>query len=346
MHLRKIGIRGFRSIVKANLNLGQITVVIGPTDSGKSNVVRALEAWAFNESGGGFITVGRQQCRIAVAVGSDHLVMFEKSLRGKKGAGAYVVVDSRAGTTERFEKIGVTVPVEVSDLTGVADMVVDDLSVPLQFVPQDDDRFLLGPGWTPAKVSRIVGKISGVDALILAQRDLASEKTLKNREVKKATAEIAELDAKLEELAWVPDATRALKRASKQAKAVSRTSGEISEAERTIGRLRSLRQEQAAERSYHRSLVENVEALDAIPLARTASKLADVKALWSTLETLRSRKTGIEEKREKLATKIEADTQELESLAESGAVLCPLCGGPAHDGCIESLAERARGSNV
>ena len=57
-HLRRLGIQNFRSIEKANLKLGEITVVIGPSDVGKSNLARALKAWAYNALSSGFTTEG------------------------------------------------------------------------------------------------------------------------------------------------------------------------------------------------------------------------------------------------------------------------------------------------
>ncbi len=342
MHLRKLGIRAFRSIVKANLTLGQITVIIGPTDSGKSNVVRALEAWAFNESGGGFITVGRQQCRVAVAVGDDHLVMFEKSVRGKKGAGRYVVKDARLNTSESFEKIGITVPVEVRRVTGIESVVVDDVSVPIQISAQDEDRFLLSRAWTPGKVSKIIGRISGVDALILAQRDLVNNRNSKRKDVKRYTAEVEEASDSLACLGWVSDASRLLKRAQRLDKAATETARKIVDAERAIKSLRDLRAEQTRLSTYHAVLEESVEAITAIDIGSTREALNAAMVLEGNLSTLRSRKEKHERQATEFVELIETLTEQIEEEAEAGDVVCPLCQGPAHDGCLESLAQRAR----
>ncbi len=84
--LRRLAIRHYRSIVRCNLQLGLITVVVGPSDAGKTNIVRALRDWAYNVGGYGFVSQGSSETRIAVAVSGHHKVMFEKSIKSGSGA--------------------------------------------------------------------------------------------------------------------------------------------------------------------------------------------------------------------------------------------------------------------
>ena len=185
MNMRRLAIRGYRSISKADLALGQITVIIGASDSGKSNVVRALRDWAFNASGTSFATQGQKVTRVAVVVGHDHKVVFEKNAKGKKSVSRYVTVDAETGEKQVFEKIGLSVPQQVVDMTGIREVVVDDLKVRIHFSEQADPWFLLAPSaWTASKVSRIIGRISGVDALLLANRDLVNKRSAISREAK------------------------------------------------------------------------------------------------------------------------------------------------------------------
>jgi hypothetical protein len=132
-HFRRVAIRAYRSIPKANLDLGEITVIIGASDQGKSNVVRALRDWAFNVAGTRWLTKGMSVGRTAVAIGDRYKVVFFKELTGKKSAAFYLVADAETGKKVKYEKIGRTVPHEVVALTGVRKFEVDDVSLLLNF---------------------------------------------------------------------------------------------------------------------------------------------------------------------------------------------------------------------
>ena len=129
MHLRRVAIRNYRSLVKADLVLGRITVVIGPSDSGKSNLIRALRDWAYYTTAQDISTWGSgSPVRVAVAIGEKDKVVFEKLIKlttpetkqATKGSSAkYVHKDAETGEIRQFEKIGRTVPQEIIDLTGI-----------------------------------------------------------------------------------------------------------------------------------------------------------------------------------------------------------------------------------
>ena len=68
--ITKLAVRGFQSLQNISLELGNITVIVGHSDSGKSALLRALEKASFNESGSSFLTtLGNQtvdKCQVAV----------------------------------------------------------------------------------------------------------------------------------------------------------------------------------------------------------------------------------------------------------------------------------------
>ena len=84
--IKKVGIKNYRSISSAILELGKITVIVGPSDSGKSNLVRALRDCFYNVSGNSFVSHGSTYSRISMAIGSRKRVTFEKGKKGSAGA--------------------------------------------------------------------------------------------------------------------------------------------------------------------------------------------------------------------------------------------------------------------
>jgi len=328
--ISKVGIRAYRSIVKATFTLGEITVVIGPSDSGKSNLVRALRDWAFNAGGTAFATEGHQMTRVAVVVG-DNKILWEKEIKKRGGASRYVIVDGRTNEKTSFEKIGLNVPVEVTELTGIRPIVVDDVSVLIHFSEQGEPWFLLAPmAWTPAKVSKVIGRISGVDALILANRDLVNRRTTLNREAKTSRSEEVSIKTELEDyenlddaLARLADAEECLGRITKAKQTLQsaivliRIAAETSRALVTI-------------RSEHDALSGVVEYADGGYLDRV-EKLCGVESFQGKVDHLTDRKASADSEADEARADLQTAIIALEDLADSEGLVCPLCGKGAHE---------------
>ena len=76
-----IRVRDFQALGTAEIVADGLTVVVGPSDRGKSALLRAIEAGLFNRSGEGFVRVGQTSARVALTFngdGSDHEVVWEK----------------------------------------------------------------------------------------------------------------------------------------------------------------------------------------------------------------------------------------------------------------------------
>jgi hypothetical protein len=75
-----ITVKDFQAIGHAALVAEGLTVIVGPSDRGKSALLRAVEAGLFNRTGDGFVRVGRTAARVQLVLdgGARHDIAWEK----------------------------------------------------------------------------------------------------------------------------------------------------------------------------------------------------------------------------------------------------------------------------
>lgn len=344
MRWRRIAVKGYRSILDADLRLGEITVVIGQSDTGKSNLVRALRDWSFNAKGDSMIAAGQTVARVAVVLHDGQVVAWEHRNfdYGKGGAGSAYYVRTK-GATKEHRRIGVSVPEEISELTGVRELVVDkDDFIRVQFAEQSDPWFLLAsPPWTPGKVTRVVGKIAGLDTLILANRALEHDRLDANRREKACRLAVADQRRALEEYVGLDRAMELVARAAaklEEAKAVRRR---IEEAKAIAARMRARKETVArarAEVAELRPVVTRADELGLLELLETESRVdqatADVQRSLAVSKEALARVA-------KAKDEVRAAKAALKQLVADGELVCSTCGGPIHAECREALALEA-----
>lgn len=338
--LSKIGIRGYRSIQKVNLRLGNVTVVIGPSDSGKSNVVRCLHDWAFNATGSSFISHGSDTVRVAAVV-DGYTVVWEKSRKGQNHPSRYVVVPP-VGEAASYEKVGRNVPPEVQAITGFREVRLDkDLLTKIQIADQDDSRFLVSPDWTPGKVAKVIGKVSGVDAMILAKRDLVQKRRSLQAAIKVETERMEEAEESLSSLLWVDQARNDLDHAEECDRALQATRRSFSAADGILSRLRRVRGQQAVLASRAEALDDLREVLEDSEWEELLEALERAEEIALSLGDTQEEIDALDDRRKELQEDLRNAARSLKSKAKAGSATCPLCDEPAHEGCLEGLARDA-----
>jgi len=344
-HLRRLAIRGFRSIVKANLQLGEITVIIGPSDCGKTNVVRALDAWAYNIAGTSFTTEGQQMTRVAVVVGAQDKIVFEKSMKGKKKGGASRFYYQDGKTNERlgYEKVGLTVPVEITDITLIRRLVIDDLKLKINFSRQDDPWFLLAPqAWTPDRVSKVIGQISGVDALILANKDLVNKRVALNREARSARERSEESREQLKDYENLDEINDLVGQAKLKLAGIQEDKLKLTKALGLVRRIAEARRTLKRLDPYTKALKVAVRYADSSNLLPNARRLGKAEEIASKLDKLRVKQNKSKNTVELARGRLQGCCDLLAEFAKDDKLQCPLCGGPAHKGCRTAIARQAK----
>lgn len=346
MRFRRIVIQNFRSIAKADIRLGEITTIVGPSDSGKSNVVRALQSWASNPSGVDMHTVGSIVTRVAVAIDQQHKVIWERAETDDLGGRArYVHADKgrNGGQPISYEKIGRTCPQEIVRVTGISAIGFDDsLSLWLNFAAQDDPWFLMGDAWGPTRVARVIGKVSGIDALIMALKDTKRLKSLAQDALKKSEDAQEDLAKKLGKLSWLDGASAALERVVAPLKSLETDEARLNEAEETLRRVGELRAKQKKAQAFVRPAREALKAIDALDIVADMDRLEAAEAEWVQVTKLQKVALANTSTVADLVKTIAELEKSLDELAGDDELTCPLCGLPAHAECRRELKRRKR----
>lgn len=148
-----VRIRGFQSLEDVSLSLGRFTVLVGPSNSGKSAIRRALEAVTTNAAPAGRLRTGSDQITVEVATETGR-VIWEKGPKRN----AYTV-NTDAGTVVQ-DKPGAKATPEVAAVLGLdAD----------NFSDQFDRPFLLAD--TASAVAGALGELTNITVLFDAQRE-------------------------------------------------------------------------------------------------------------------------------------------------------------------------------
>lgn len=272
----------------------EVTAIVGPSDAGKSSVLRALR-WALTNRprGDGFVRVGSKGCRVRVALDDRKLA------REKDGKGNRYKLGSRT-----FEAIGSDVPPDVERLASVG---------PENFAGQHDLPFWFG--LTAGELAKELNKVVDLDVIdrVLGSLSAGVRRGKASVEASKLAAERAE--AEVERLAFVPDMVADWEglQASRDELDVVNEGLEhlielIGDVERRSGVLKSLE-------GRSDGLVGIIEAGEEV--AEAVESLEQLDDLLGQIEDRRSVLEGSEK----------AETAAVAVLKRESRGRCPLCGG-------------------
>ncbi len=189
--IRKLWLENFQSHERSEIEfVPGLNVIVGPSDQGKSAIIRALRWVLFNEPrGSDFIRTGASSCQVTVELASGDRIV---RLRGT-GKNRYTLIRAD-GTEQVFEGFGTGVPKEITDAHGMPQVYLDAaMAEPLNFSYQLDGPFLLSE--TGATKAKAIGRLSGVQVIDAALRRLLRDLTTQQQEERR----LAEADAMLAE---------------------------------------------------------------------------------------------------------------------------------------------------
>lgn len=167
----QLSLTNYQSWPACEVEIGEgITVIVGPTDSGKSAILRAFRDLAYGVRGIAGLRRGAKT--FTVALTSEHGTV--RLIKGAKKNRYEIALPGE--DVKAFEGHGASVPKEVTAALGIREVEVDrGLSYRPQFSSQlgEDPLFVLG---LPASsVAKILGSASGLHILLGAIRDKSAE---------------------------------------------------------------------------------------------------------------------------------------------------------------------------
>lgn len=289
--ISRLLIENFQSHSRSEFHFGPgLNAITGPSDQGKSAVLRALRWALYNEPRGSeFVRTGARECRVTVEL-NDGAKILRELLLTKTGAPSrnrYVVHLPGGAEPLLFEGFGSEVPAEVLRAHGMPQVMLDtDRRVMLSFGTQLEGPFLLTE--TGSMRARAIGRLLGVHVVDAAMRDTQKDLRAVRAEASRLEREADRLDQELlpfanigQQEARLEEAGRLLERATASASLAARlegvreilvrTEGEAIRTEAALGALQGV--ERAA------GLVGQAEAVHAqgAALERLGAELARVE---------------------------------------------------------------------
>jgi uncharacterized protein YoxC len=350
----RIGILNYRSISKADLKLGNITAVVGPSDVGKSNLVRAIRDWNNNVTGSGALSAGARTMRVAIVVDNNRII-WEKAQgfvedkenpryqanvpKSYKSTTRYCIEDSATGETVVLKRFGRKSPDQIKELSGIRPVrITEDESIILNISEQGDPWFMLSrPTWSKLTVARTIARACGIEDLMFAIKDCKSDVLENNREIKRLTKEVKKVEEKLNSDYFVnlDHLEETLDKTEKLYEKISLIDSRLESArsifEQIADKERRLKRiDKAFEMLDPDSLTVDEEALAAWEIKQEAYSI--IKKLSSNRKKLSEFDSSMKTDNEEL----EVLTSELEELIDK-ELICPLCGHPAHQECKDFL---------
>lgn len=129
--MNRLRLTNFQTHAHLDLPLSEITSVTGPSDTGKSAILRALRWVVLNDlRGSDFIRWGQKECAAELVLDSGHTIR-----RGRKGSENYYTLAFPDGKVKEFKAFGSTVPSEIRDLLQASE---------INFQSQHDSPFWFG----------------------------------------------------------------------------------------------------------------------------------------------------------------------------------------------------------
>lgn len=213
-----VEIKNFQSLRDVEIELGDFTVVVGPSSSGKSAFVRALRALACNIRGSDHVSRGSRVATVSVVLESGVRVVLERG----EGVGRYTV-DAPDVAPEVFTKLGGAVPDKVAEVLG--------LDAEQVFARQFDPPFLVTDSGPEA--ARRLGALTNASVVLGAAREAKRIQAGHAATLKVRRGDLEQLQAALPDFAALGPALGALS-------AVEAELAEVAEVDARASRLRDL----------------------------------------------------------------------------------------------------------
>src|SRR5690625_5024172 len=167
--IKSIKLKGFQSHELSEIDLVPgLNVITGPSDSGKTAVIRAIRWLAFNEpQGEAFVNDRVGEAEVQVTLQSGAIITKTR----RNGKTSYLVQQDETDSGSLFEKS--EVPLEVTRLLGIEKQTFGDFVAALNFSFQLDAPFLISE--TASAGAKILGKLAGTESVDLAIKGVSKD---------------------------------------------------------------------------------------------------------------------------------------------------------------------------
>lgn len=322
MKIRSLRVKNFQSFEDLYLEVDpHLNCIVGPSNVGKSAIIRALDFLFYDEWDASFVRAGANFATVEASLEDGTVITREK------GSGVNrVKIRYPDGKIETFESFGSELPKDVKRVLGNACLETEFVGIKVNVSNQEDPHFLIS--YSPQLRSWLVCLVSGLDVLENALNLASDERISLTKRLKELELSRVEIESQLVELSDLP----LKKREVQQKEALLE---EIRKKLLLLDNLMSLRER-----------VLNLEKSVSSLRERDYSKVDDIENTLETLERLLSLRNKIEELlQKKFVLEEERARKERElSYKKSEFVetlkkykVCPVCNSPLDEKQISKL---------
>lgn len=216
MKIEKVTIKGFQSHIDSTFQLSPgLTVITGPSDAGKTAIVRALRWLAFNEpQGEAFLhTIRNADGSVKTTVDQAYVeVTFDNGITISKTRRKGKTTYTHSLYPQPWEKA--ELPPEIKETLGLMKQEYGDFTTCLNFAFQLDAPFLLSE--TASVGAKVLGKIAGTEIVDKSIGEVNKRTHKARQDVAQAEKTIGQLDVELLEYLTLDEKQEAYNAVKKQ----------------------------------------------------------------------------------------------------------------------------------
>jgi len=177
----RLSVKNFQPWADATLNIEGLTVLVGPSNRGKSSLFRALKGVLRNDIPEDFIRNNQEEpLEIELEVDGHNI----KASRKRKGSTKYIL----DGKT--YSSLGGKVPEEIEKLK-FGEMKIGDYSIDPIFAHQNKAQFLIDSDrWKPQEINAVLGAFSSTEKLDAGKKEANLRITQRKSEANTLASEI------------------------------------------------------------------------------------------------------------------------------------------------------------
>jgi energy-coupling factor transporter ATP-binding protein EcfA2 len=319
--IHEIDVANYQSLGRLQLKLGRFTVITGRTGAGKSALIRAIRALAFNVRGTGDVMRGEPAFTVSMTGGEPHIHSDEGTVEGCPGCFAELWdATIRRGSKDHYQlAVGISQKTYTKLQGKVPEAVSDTLRLSdINFATQFDRPYLLDA--TGGEVARVLGRLTNVTVLFRAAQEANRRRLGVSGELRTRQNDLLALQEQIAQYATLGDEHRAVESAEASLAALA----ELGQKRARLGQL--VVDHELAWRRLH-----SLQTPPEPPSLETLEELVAQQArLAQAMMALRQREAGLASARwrEDGCTQEVSKTEGMLAEYVNQWGVCPACGQP------------------
>lgn len=229
-YIKKVVLENFQSHKYTELEFDErLNVIVGPSDQGKSAIIRGIKWALFNEpSGNFFIREGENDCSVTIVFNDNTKIKRYKS----KSKNLYYLYNSE-NKEQIFEGFGTNVPKEIIEATNIRKVYLDGKQTnSINISDQLEGPFLLSE--KTATRANSIGRLVGVHIVDDAVGDTLKDIRNLNLSKRNLTEQLNKLEENLKEYDY-------LEQLQKKVKRLEEIKIKIKESQEKVGKLKNIK---------------------------------------------------------------------------------------------------------